>query len=684
MFRLIRLLFSCFVVACGLYHINGLIAYDCRQGGVTSAAFSLVSVGDCPVVSSRIAKQEKVIQLLQATRYRHTPVHQCGVVLKTLVTYCGMHSHASVVGGGFKERVYAMNKDECLTMHKNRQWRYKDRSYPITLNGTTILDTVLAGSADANGNCHGGWYYDGTQDYSSVVVQATITVRMYNGMALYDLEKELISMPGGVACKITDDICIDDRVGYSYWTLDRGHDCDGRLYTVLYEGKSVFLTSNMNGTNRTVVTVESSESTFALEVVKPISLCHLVAFETEHPKLFIVLAGGPGYQFMFKKPDEIQGIDVNMATYYNSKFVYVERHIRTQLEAMYVYVMAEKCELEKKMLHNLLSIAYISPDEFAYALMRGPGYTALVRGEAVYVLKCVPTTAYGRSSPDHCYQEMPVTSNNVSLFMSPRNRILLKYGNEVECSDIYPVSYPVSQTWINLYPRIHEVQPIKELQVHNAKPWEELYSDPHRLADHGIVKLDPLENHQSELMLSGEMRSMSNIVARGFAGADIDPQTGRLTNLFTPDTLNYMFNDYMTRIWGFMVPFGTFCAGLMGITMCIWIGWTFLTVLVRGVVLYRVFGFSLKLFAALVGVLFTCVLAPIRRMADVVRPTPVVREEMPDPEAGAAENESDEIVNSGPAAAPRTAARRSDRSVMIYPNIAEEVELLPARASASR
>ena len=57
---------------------------------------------------------------------------------------------------------------------------------------------------------------------------------------------------------------------------------------------------------------------------------------------------------------------------------------------MYDHVITQKCNSEKQTLKNFLSTATQAPDEFAFDLMKGPGYMAVVAGEVVHIVKCVP------------------------------------------------------------------------------------------------------------------------------------------------------------------------------------------------------------------------------------------------------------------------------------------------------
>ena len=100
---------------------------------------------------------------------------------------------------------------------------------------------------------------------------------------------------------------------------------------------------------------------------------------------------------------------------------------------MYHRMIENRCNLERAVIKNSLSIAVISSDEFAYSLMKGFGYMSITAGEVVHIVKCLPVDV----SIEHgegCYNQLQVSRNNETWFMTPRTHILLKGGVQVPCS----------------------------------------------------------------------------------------------------------------------------------------------------------------------------------------------------------------------------------------------------------
>ena len=78
---------------------------------------------------------------------------------------------------------------------------------------------------------------------------------------------------------------------------------------------------------------------------------------------------------------------MDIFTYINSKFIYVERHIRTEVNRLYHDILIQRCILGQQVFRNTLTLATQS---LAYHLMKAPGYMSVIAGEVVHIVKCIP------------------------------------------------------------------------------------------------------------------------------------------------------------------------------------------------------------------------------------------------------------------------------------------------------
>ena len=73
-----------------------------------------------------------------------------------------------------------------------------------------------------------------------------------------------------------------------------------------------------------------------------------------------------------------------------------------------------------KTLKNALAIATQAPDNFAYNLMKGPGYIAVTAGEVVHVIKCIPVEVMIQHG-DECNAELKGMKGNPTYFLHPEH-----------------------------------------------------------------------------------------------------------------------------------------------------------------------------------------------------------------------------------------------------------------------
>jgi len=109
-----------------------------------------------------------------------------------------------------------------------------------------------------------------------------------------------------------------------------------------------------------------------------------------------------------------------MFTYINTKLVYLEKYLKSQLIAMYKNLSKQKCDLETQVIQNLLTLAVLSPNDFTYVCMNGPSYMVHVLGErerereeVIHLIKCIPVDV-ALTQPSKCYNELPVKYQNKS------------------------------------------------------------------------------------------------------------------------------------------------------------------------------------------------------------------------------------------------------------------------------
>lgn len=151
------------------------------------------------------------------------------------------------------------------------------------------------------------------------------------------------------------------------------NNCKFDSYKVIYEGRATKLSTTTEEPELYIA--ENAESTFALMAKSRLSVCGYIIYRTESPEVFI-LEMTSGNTFPIKTKITTEELDIFL--YINAKIVYVERHIRRQIMSLCHHTRVRQCKIEKDVLSNALTLSTQFADLFAYAIIKKPGYHAIV------------------------------------------------------------------------------------------------------------------------------------------------------------------------------------------------------------------------------------------------------------------------------------------------------------------
>lgn len=571
-----------------------LVGYDCTGKGLNITTLSLIDVGECNVDLIEPTKEETYIQLMQVSDHDHTQVIQCKVEIDRTIYYCGMHSHVSIVQQGRKEYVRELGAMACRRLHETGSITLGSAVIDkIEVNATNRRTATLAGAVTPDGRCSGAQYTDGYGAWDNVIVQAAIRITLLTvEVPIKRITGEVV-FPSGARCFVQKGYCLDADGIESYWTPTPVDSCHFDRYDILFEGIATKLTSRETQMSPTVYTVTTQDTTFALTKTAEFNLCGYRLFRTEHPKL-LILETQKERTFKIRSKTSVDNLDI--FAYVNSKFVYVEKHIKTQLTQLYRDIMEQKCALERQILLNALSLASIAPDEMATRIMKVPGYTAVVAGEVMHLIKCLPVPCKIRHL-DICYNELPVTYQNESLFMLPRSRILTKTGTPRDCNEFLPTMYRIHESWFRTGRRPVETLPPPVIQPLTQPTWK--YVSPSSLAISGIYSSEDLDRLRNHIMFPVEKPSMLNTIARGAMGQRVPPGSISMINLLDEKSLDHIAESAGKRIWKGFMNFGSASAGILGIILIFRLAKLVIDTIIHGYALHSVYGWSLHLLGAI-------------------------------------------------------------------------------------
>lgn len=576
---------------------DALIGFDCGGQHLNITSVSLLDVGECNLDYRKPNTSNTYVQLLQLTDYNHAEVIQCKVEISRTIYYCGMHSHVSVVRNGRADYIHETGYTQCSRMFQDGTLSLGvgNLVYGLKANQTTYRSLTLGGRINNDGTCKGTQYSDPYGTWDDVVVQASVKISMKSSYVPVKLNSGKIILKSGTVCTLSESFCMDSDDGYTYWKPVPISSCNFHQYDVLYEGPATRIKDDMTSPSSPVIySLTTQDITFALTKTKEQPLCGYTLLGTEHPKLFI-LETKEGNTFAHRGIIPVDNLDI--FAYMNSKFVYVEKHVRHQMTSLYYNVMQQKCELERQIITNALSFATLQPDEFAYRLMKGPGYMAVTTGEAIQIIKCIPVDVIVRKTKE-CYIELPITARNTSLFLTPKSRIITKMGNQRECSYELPTMYRIEDTWVQFTPDAQVRQsPPQQLQPMTTLSWK--YLTPGPLAVSGIYSEKDIEKLRDHIMFPAEKPALLNTVARGLTGHSIDGSAISMYSLLDEASLNKIVESAASRVWRGFVTFGSATAGIFGILLVVRIIKLVIDTAIHGYALHTAYGCSMHLLGAI-------------------------------------------------------------------------------------
>lgn len=572
--------------------VKGLYGYDCGDHLSNLTTISLLDIGDCDIKKPTVNVTRTYAQLLQLNEYSSLQVYKCSVKITRIITHCGMHSHASRVSSGEISYYKELSPYECDVMQRSGYFQIGEtRMTGIQGNSTHYKHIVLAGRSDNVAECKGGSYADPYGRWDNVYVAGWVEISLQDYYTPVHLNSNKIILKTGVRCTFSERQCIDYDGAHIFWETIPEDFCGLDKYSVLYEG---YLNKIHDEEEQKVMySLESDDITFALWKTTELHKCGYIFYATEHPKLFILEDTHSGE--LIKKAT-ISATNLDIFAYVNSKFLYIEKHIRGQFRELYYKILQEKCELERKVLKNAISIATISPEEFGYRLMESNGYIGVVAGEAVHLLKCLRVEVKIRNTTK-CYEQLPVRRGEEELFLAPRTRILIRTGTQITCDSRIPAMFRLDNNWYKMLPMPIIGEKPETLKPQSKPTWK--YMSPETLAIGGIYGEKDLNRLRDMILFPVEKPTVLNQIALGMTGKSENQEGIAITNMFDERAIQVLAKNTWDRMWSSFLAFGTASAGLIGVIMLCRLIKLLIDTIIHGYAIYSLYGFSIHLLGAI-------------------------------------------------------------------------------------
>ncbi|DAZ90593.1 RNA-dependent RNA polymerase [Chalcocoris rutilans mononega-like virus 2] len=573
--------------------VDSLIAFDCRHPDVTMSRVSLLSPPPC---SKPIRQNELVtstyVQVVQRKKTFSIPYYQCKLIRFITIYQCGqITDYMTGVKRNFIHDLASVSATECKMMVDEKKYISSSgkRYEGLRVNGTNVLNDVLVGSIDNEGDCRGfDWAY-GSDSYTRVVVQAEIHLTLQRGSAVVTIEDNLVHLPGGITCPydINDESCVHPSYGYTYWEMTI-IECGIKHWSTIFTGdvNKTIDSQSKNG----VFTNSLSETVFAIETIGDANICNIKALKTVHSSLYIVETKRNYEPFGLESITSSNDVDYSL--YVNSKFIYFSSHVGRLAESLYDTLSYHKCVIERKTISNLVSLAYLSGPAFAYALRNVAGHTAEIRGEVAHIIKCIPVPVTYESTQG-CYSEIPVHYDNTLWYITPRNRILAKFATEVSCNPLLPTQYFLGKAWYTMFPHPIQVPSPEDLSPSLLPTFN--YVSPKGLATGGIYTQKTLKDYQNHMVMGYEKTGVLGNMASYFIGERMFSKDGSILHMLDKNDWETISGQITKTTWYYLWLSMEVGAAMFGV----WFVWTLAERILNSIIIlyesYKLFGFSWRM-----------------------------------------------------------------------------------------
>lgn len=393
--RYVLLLMVSYALHVSAYNLTG---YDCTDPLTNYTAISTHEVKECKDDTLTSDKTESPVYILYRNDYSYIPVHICTLKRHTLITRCGMWSHISNVRDGFKiNEDVRLSAEECDVIRRRNVYITQSgrRVEGIIMNTTMNFQDIDVGFLDTEGKCSGGDVTFEGQSYSNVVRQRSYTLTIQERYLPYSYELRKLITPEGYRMVYEPLTAV---VGSSRYTWDKDIDtnsCHGARYTRLYDGIASHYRSHMGSG---FYIIDNDEFSFAIISNEPTFVCNIAMKKTSNNRVFVVDDSKTIPLARAMARDTNAPIDLDLIM--DLKLFYIEENTRNRTTELYRTIYNEMCAKNLLYLRSLLSLATTAPEEFAWIYMRDSGYTAVLRGEVIYLIKCMPKVVELREDPN--------------------------------------------------------------------------------------------------------------------------------------------------------------------------------------------------------------------------------------------------------------------------------------------
>lgn len=548
-----------------------LIAYDCTSQASKYTTVSLVSEPICTRKTHDIKTSKVTAQVLQRKTFDNVKTTQCLVTIDILATHCGSFFGKNMVAAKFNQ-VMQLTRAQCEKMHNEGVFSdpiFPDKTFYIHNSRGDFHGSVIGSNKD--GKCIGGSFNPRRHDISpleDVHVLAQIQIILNEETATLDKSDNSLIFSSGYRSKYHYFQAFDPAHGNTFWKNDIAEEsCSSRDVFVVFEGSLTKTEEKLhNNKTKTLFLVPDFEHDrdFLFEAKGNTSICGELAFTTQSVSLFIVESSNGIFKNKQNTATNIRNLDQELMI--NMKISHLTFTTGAQMQELYATLAYDQCLIEANVIINKLSIAKLDAKNFGFAFFKAPGYLGTVRSEVIYLQECEPTNVTHRPTPE-CYQELPIWHNDEPKFMTPKSRLIVEHGEQLDCDPIMNNLYKIDSIWYNrINGQLVRSQTPIELTLKPSSEWTYTFDD--KLAFAGIYNEKDVETWKKGIKHPLNTPAELNNFMRGMKGDGEFPDHLSVIDSISEKDAIKMKAKTETTIWQKILGSDTIIA-MIFITSCI-------------------------------------------------------------------------------------------------------------------
>ncbi|KAK3917057.1 Enteropeptidase [Frankliniella fusca] len=559
-----------FVRACALLLLvraaSAVMSFDCSRKSLNISAISLLGPEDCPGPDEIPPPQLQEVQILQRTLYYKVPVRTCRVELEIRIYSCrATNTQHGEVNGGHDAHVHWVTPGACKQMHdRGTASIYGNPISGLRVNEETNRWLLIRGAFGRDANCHGmDWSYNGVA-YEKVAAAGNARIVLRTLDARVDVASKTLHLPSGVTCDLSKGDCRDTTEGNVVWDPKPPATCSQDELDVLYTGPANITTIDKQAhTSYLTVATTARLTALIIKTDDPFTICDVTAYLTNEPRVIVLFKGKGPFPFETRK---IATDNVDFLFYINSKALFLEWTAYNRLNASVAHAVHEHCLLERARLEELLLLARLSPDPAAKLMKNSVGFTALERGNVLYIAQCEARNLRLRVDTK-CWHQIPVWDGPTPAFLEPSTRIIVPAATEVDCSSILRPLHWIDYQWVAFTPNITNASsvPVQRLRPTASTPVILPLVD--FVGSAGAYDSEVMKDLQTAFQFPAVRSAIFNDIARRAAQTHSGPGTYGPADLINGLDIGQLTDSLLTRFFSFAATFGSYTS--IFVTLCI-------------------------------------------------------------------------------------------------------------------